>query len=131
MAKVELAPSAEKQIDELPNAISLRLLIAGRRLVILKEADYLRLQSRGQMPQRKQGPPRLPPRNRSGRRPAAAYILASIAREILADRKSAGLTQEQLAKRAGIRQKTLSRIESARHTPTLKTLKKIDRALGN
>lgn len=74
--------------------------------------------------------PPLPPRNRSSRRPAAAYILASIAREILADHKAAGLTQQELAKRAGIRQETLSRIESGRHTPTLRTLRKIDRALG-
>ena len=72
--------------------------------------------------------PPLPPRTRSGRRPAAAFILATIARDIVADRKSAGLTQQQLAKHAGIRQETLSRIESGKHPPTLKTLKKIDRA---
>ncbi len=69
-------------------------------------------------------------KTKSGRRPAAAFILASIAREIVADRKSAGLTQQELAKRAGIRQETLSRIESGKHLPTMKTLKKIDRALG-
>ena len=62
-----------------------------------------------------------PPRNPAGRRPAAAYILASIAREIVADRKSAGLTQQEVASRAGIRQETLSRIESGRHTPPMKT----------
>jgi len=73
-------------------------------------------------------PTPLPPRNRAGRWPAAAYILASIAREIIADRKSAGLTQEEVARRAGIRQETLSRIESGRHTPTMKALKKMDRA---
>jgi ribosome-binding protein aMBF1 (putative translation factor) len=104
--------------------------IAGKRLVILEESDYLRLRSRGRMTASNRDLPSLPPRNRSGRRPAAAYILASIAREIVADRKAAGLTQQELAKRAGIRQETLSRIESGKHTPTLKTLKKIDRALG-
>jgi len=67
---------------------------------------------------------------RSGRRPAAAFILASIAHEIVVDRNSAGLTQQELAKRAGIRQEAPSRIESGKHPPTLKTLKKIDRALG-
>ena len=51
-----------------------------------------------------------------GRRSAAAYILASIAREVLADRKAAGLSQQELARRAGIRQETLSRIESGKHT---------------
>jgi predicted transcriptional regulator len=74
--------------------------------------------------------PTIPPPNRSGRRPAAAYVLASIAREIVTDRKEAGLTQQELARKAGLRQETLSRIESGKHTPTLKTLKKIDRALG-
>jgi predicted transcriptional regulator len=66
----------------------------------------------------------------NGHRPAAAYILASIARESIADRKAAGLTRGELASRANIRQETLSRIESGKHTPTLRTLKKIDRALG-
>ena len=74
--------------------------------------------------------PTRPPENRSGRRPAAAYVLASIAREIVTDRKEAGLTQQELARKAALRQETLSRIESGKHTPTLKTLKKIDRALG-
>ena len=104
--------------------------IAGKRLVILEESDYLRLRSRRVSAVPARDLPAIPPRNRSGRRPAAAYILASIAREIIADRKAAGLTQQELADRAGIRQETLSRIESGKHTPTLKTLKKIDRALG-
>ncbi|HEY1922524.1 MAG TPA: helix-turn-helix transcriptional regulator [Tepidisphaeraceae bacterium] len=104
--------------------------IAGKRLVILEESDYLRLCSRVGGRQANQSPPTLPPRNPSGRRPAAAYILASIANEIAADRKAAGLTQQQLARRAGIRQETLSRIESGKHTPKLATLKKIDRVLG-
>jgi len=104
--------------------------IAGKRLVILEEADYLRLRSGKRLAAADGAMPSLPPRDRSGRRPAAAFILASIARDIVADRKSAGLTQQELAKRAGIRQETLSRIESGKHPPTLKTLKKIDRALG-
>jgi DNA-binding XRE family transcriptional regulator len=104
--------------------------IAGKRLVILEESDYLKLRGRGRTAQLGAAGPSIPPRNRSGRRPAAAYILASIAREIVADRKAAGLTQQELADRAGIRQETLSRIESGKHTPSLKTLKKIDRALG-
>jgi ribosome-binding protein aMBF1 (putative translation factor) len=102
--------------------------IAGKRLVILEESDYLRLRGRGKSSGTNL--PSLPPRNSAGNRPAAAYILASIARDIVAERKAAGFTQEQLAKRAGIRQETLSRIESGKHTPTMKTLKKIDRALG-
>jgi len=104
--------------------------IAGKRLVILEEREYLELRSLRGGSDEGAGVPRLPQRNRAGRRPAAAFILASIAREIAADRKAAGLSQQQLAKRAGIRQETLSRIESGKHTPTMKTLKKIDRVLG-
>jgi transcriptional regulator with XRE-family HTH domain len=63
-------------------------------------------------------------------RPAGAFILASIARDIVSDRKAAGLTQQQLAQRAGIRQETLSRIESGKHVPTRSTLRKIDKVLG-
>lgn len=105
--------------------------IAGKRLVILEEADFLRLRSsRAALKSPETELPALPPRNRSGRRPAAAFVLASIARDIVAERRAAGLTQQELAKRARIRQETLSRIESGKHTPTLKTLRKIDRALG-
>lgn len=102
--------------------------IAGKRLVILEESDYLRLRRRGKASSIDLPP--IPPPNSAGNRPAAAYIFASIARDIVAERKAAGLTQEQLAKRSGIRQETLSRIESGKHTPTMQTLKKIDRALG-
>jgi ribosome-binding protein aMBF1 (putative translation factor) len=105
--------------------------IAGKRLVILEEADYLRLCQGSRSGRRAAANlPPLPARNPSGRRPAAAYILTSIAREIVADRKAVGLSQQDLAKRAGIRQETLSRIESGKNTPTLNTLKRIDRALG-
>lgn len=111
--------------------VAQRVEIAGKRLVILEESDYLRLRSsRSGTPAPDAELPALPPRNRAGRRPAAAFVLASIARDIVADRKSAGLTQQELAQRARIRQETLSRIESGKHTPTLSTLRKIDRALG-
>jgi DNA-binding XRE family transcriptional regulator len=103
--------------------------IAGKRLVILEESDYLRL-CRGTGKGRNEDVAPLPARNRLGRRPAAAYILASIARDIVVDRKAAGLTQQELARRAGIRQETLSRIESGKHAPTRTTLRKIDKVLG-
>jgi ribosome-binding protein aMBF1 (putative translation factor) len=103
--------------------------IAGKRLVILEESDYLRLcHKRMAAPDAEVA--QLPPRNRSGRRPAAAYILASIAREIAADRKAAGMSQQELAQRAGLPPETVSRIESGKHKPTLATLKKIERAVG-
>lgn len=45
-------------------------------------------------------------------------------------RAAAGLTQEQLAERTGIRQETISRIESGGGNPTAKTLERIARATG-
>jgi transcriptional regulator with XRE-family HTH domain len=45
-------------------------------------------------------------------------------------RESAGITQEELAKRTGIQQSHLSRLEQGEHSPTQKTLMKIANALG-
>jgi len=64
-----------------------------------------------------------------GNRPAVAFARGSIARSIVTERKQLGLTQEALAKRAGIRQETLSRLESGKHSPTIRTVQKIERAL--
>jgi len=74
--------------------------------------------------------PTLPKADAKGRFPAIEYARASIARSLICDRKAAGLSQQALAKRAGIRQETLSRIESGKHTPTVATLKKIEHALA-
>jgi transcriptional regulator with XRE-family HTH domain len=39
------------------------------------------------------------------------------------------LTQQQLAGLSGVRQETISRVESGKHTPSVATIDKIDRAL--
>ena len=57
------------------------------------------------------------------------YIQASIARDIIKERRALGMSQVQLAELAGLRQETLSRIESGKHSPTVRTVEKIDRAL--
>jgi transcriptional regulator with XRE-family HTH domain len=53
----------------------------------------------------------------------------SLARKIIEDRKAAGLSQQKLARLAGVRQETISRLESGKHSPTVRTVEKIDRAL--
>ena len=73
--------------------------------------------------------PPLPPADAKGNRPALEYIQVSIARDILKERRSLGLSQLQLADLAGLRQETLSRLESGKHSPTVRTVEKIDRAL--
>lgn len=56
--------------------------------------------------------------------------LASEAQQVRRLRQQAGLTQETLAKRAGIAPPNLARVESGRYRPSLETLERIARALG-
>jgi len=49
-----------------------------------------------------------------------------IARDIIRQRTAAGLTQEQLAKRAGVSTETISRLEGGKHKPQAATIEKID-----
>ncbi len=72
---------------------------------------------------------KLPKPDERGRYPAVEYARVSLARRVIQDRKAAGLIQQALAKLAGVRQETLSRIESAKNTPSIRTLQKIERAL--
>jgi len=71
----------------------------------------------------------LPAPDAEGRYPAVAYARASFARKIIRDRAAAGLSQRELAKRAGISFEHLCRIETGKHTPSVATIEKIDRAL--
>jgi transcriptional regulator with XRE-family HTH domain len=45
-------------------------------------------------------------------------------------REQRGMTQEQLAEKAGISRTYLARLETARHDPTLSMLEKLAKALG-
>jgi DNA-binding XRE family transcriptional regulator len=73
--------------------------------------------------------PALPPLGEDGNRPAVEFARVSIARTMIRDRRAAGLSQEELARLAGVRQETISRIESGKHSPTIRTVEKIDRVL--
>jgi ribosome-binding protein aMBF1 (putative translation factor) len=73
--------------------------------------------------------PPFPKTDANGNYPALDYIRASIARDIIRERRGLGLSQQALAKLAGVRQETLSRLESGKHSPTVRTVEKIDRAL--
>jgi len=56
--------------------------------------------------------------------------LAYEARQVRRLRQQAGLTQEALARRAGVARPNLARVESGRYRPSLETLERIARALG-
>ena len=64
-----------------------------------------------------------------GEYPAVEYARTSLARKIIKARRAAGLSQAELARRAGIRPETLNRIEKGKTTPDVATIAKIDRAL--
>lgn len=101
-----------------------RLIRNGRRMVLLEESEYERLRLKAD-----EWEPLLPEANADGTYPARAYMLASIAQSILRHRRRLGLTQAELARRAGIRPETLNRIERAERSPSVTTSVKIDRAL--
>ncbi|MEN6449846.1 MAG: helix-turn-helix transcriptional regulator [Thermoguttaceae bacterium] len=103
-----------------------RMTIRGKRCVAIEETELRRLERLAE----KQSPlPPLPPADAKGNRPALEYIQVSIARDIIRERRELGLSQAQLAELAGLRPETLSRLESGKHSPTVRTVEKIDQAL--
>lgn len=75
------------------------------------------------------GMPKLPATGPDGNYPALEYAQASLARDIIGTRRRLGLSQAELARRAGIPPESLNRVERAKTNPTIKTVDKIDRAL--
>jgi len=73
--------------------------------------------------------PDLPAADAQGNYPALEALAVLQARDILRTRRKLGLTQVELARRAGIRPETLNRIEHGRNRPSVPTMAKIDRAL--
>ena len=101
-----------------------RRMIRGKRVVILAEREYDRLLGKAD-----EWEPLLPERNADGNYPALEYARVSLALKIIRDRRRLGLTQIELARRAGIRPETLNRIEQGKTSPSVATVDKIDRAL--
>ena len=97
--------------------------IEGKELVILTRAEFDRLMEKaGVMPQ-------LPKASKDGSVPAVEFATANIAREVVRRRIAAGMTQQELAKKVGIRAETISRLEAGKHIPRIETIERIDRVL--
>lgn len=104
--------------------------VKGQAFVLIEPAELRRLeQLAARIETADASLPSLPPADGAGHRPAVAFARVSVARSIVTERKALGLTQQSLAKLAGVRQETLSRLESGKHSPTVRTVEKIDRAL--
>ena len=96
--------------------------LCGERFVILPEADYRELVGESWEPP-------LPAADADGNYPAVEAARVLLARKIIRLRRAAGLPQVDLAKRAGVRVETLSRLEHAKHSPNVATVDKIVRTL--
>lgn len=100
------------------------VIINDERYVLVPDREYARLRQINA-----DGLPPLPLKDERGRRDLMEYGMYSIARDMVLMRRSAGLSQPQLAKLAGLRTETICRVESGKHMPTVRTLQKIERAI--
>ena len=108
-----------------------RIELAGKRFVLLEEPIYERLcREAGQAIGDDDLLPPLPLPDTNGRFPAVEYNRISLARNLIRDRKAAGLSQERLAELAGVRQETISRVETGKHMASPRTIEKLDKAIA-
>jgi predicted transcriptional regulator len=74
--------------------------------------------------------PSMPAPDTDGNYPALEVVRVCLAIDILRHRRRLGLTQADLARRAGVRLDSLRRIEQGSpRPPSVRTIEKIDRAL--
>ncbi len=98
------------------------LTIEGQRFVIMPESQYHEILGDNSEPP-------LPQPDAKGNYPAVASARVVLARKLLHRRRAVGLTQKDLAKRAGVRVETLNRLERGKHSPNVATVDKLVRAL--
>ena len=99
--------------------------LKGKRVVVLDETEFDLLMHKADLWE-----PTKPAPDADGNYPAVETVLYSLAIDIIRDRRRLGLTQAELARRAGIRLQTLICVESGQPRPTsVRTIEKIDRAL--
>ena len=99
-----------------------RIELEGKMYVVVEKSEYDRLKTLAKAAD-------LPAADAEGNRPAIEFATATIARDIIRDRVDVGLSQKELAKRAGVRVETLCRIETGKHVPSVRTIEKLDKAL--
>jgi ribosome-binding protein aMBF1 (putative translation factor) len=106
-----------------------RLELGGRRYIVLEEKEYERLCRENGQALAPDELPAYPKPDANGNYPALEYVRVSLARDLIRDRRALGLSQQQLAKLANVRQETISRLESGKHTADSRTVDKLWSAL--
>ena len=101
-----------------------RVTIKGKPMVMMEEGDYDDVLRKVYADE-----PDLPAPNADGNYPALETLDVLQARDFLRARRKLGLSQAELARRAGIRAETLNRIEHGKNAPSVPTIAKIDKAL--
>jgi len=96
-----------------------RVELDGVRYVILRESLFAELCRRAGVEERRSPPEEV------GVAPGFDLDRASLAEKLRRRRRAAGLSQAELARRAGIRPETLNRIERGRTTPDFATVRKL------
>lgn len=107
-----------------------RVDMDGARVVLMTEGHYESLCRAAGRAADDDGLPPFPRADKDGNMPALEFARVSIARDVIRARRQAGLSQQALADLAGLRQETLSRIETAKHSATPATIGKIERAIA-
>lgn len=100
--------------------------IGGQRAAILPEEELLRMARRAKIACRP-APPL--PRRDDPRPKVEEWDGRQLARRLADRRRRAGLTQGDLARRAGVRTETVNRIERLKCTPDFKTIRRLMTAL--
>ncbi len=101
----------------------------GKTYVLVEESEFRELKRKARSRAKKAVGPAFPAPDADGNVAALPYLKASIGREIATRRTALGLTQTELAKAAGIWAETLCRLEAGNHSPTVRTVERIDKAL--
>ena len=100
------------------------LELGGKRFVIVPAAEYDRLRQRASVAGDVDWP-ELPVADAKGTYPAVEACRVTLARKLIKRRWAVGLSQAEVARRAGIRPETLNRIERAKVTADTATVVRI------
>ncbi|HEX4124428.1 MAG TPA: helix-turn-helix transcriptional regulator [Tepidisphaeraceae bacterium] len=101
------------------------LTISGKRFALVPMREFEALQKRAAAREL----PSLPDPFPNGNYPAAETVRVLYARRLIQERESVGLSQSELARRAGLRPETINRLEKGKHSPDTATVTKISKAL--